>query len=51
MPDRNVYAIFVARKGVRGGKEQPGIRPVVSILVRSEVSGSMENIFNVSFAL
>jgi len=41
----------MARAGIQGGKEQPGIRPVVYILVRSEVSGSVENIFNVSLAL
>jgi hypothetical protein len=41
----------MAGEGVQGGKEQPGIRPVVYIWVRSEASGSVENIFNVLLAL
>jgi hypothetical protein len=49
--NRSVYPISVARKGDREGKEQPGIRPVASILMRSEIAGSTANIFNVSLAL
>ncbi len=41
----------MTKAGVQGGKEQPGIRPVVYLLVWSEAAGSVENIFNVSFAL